>query len=208
MAQVKLFCDYCGFETYKEQKEITRKFKKNPNAKFYCSNMCSGYAQDKALKIEEKECPLCKTKFKCNTANKKTNRTFCSRECASAGSITEARKEAGRKLGALESSHTPDIAAASLRSREWWKYEEIKQELISRKLNHQFEYVIERSIYDLALIDMKILIEFDGPYHQWLDDELKTKLAESYGWKLIRIQTEASQEIAFSKIKYLFEDIC
>jgi very-short-patch-repair endonuclease len=201
MAKVKLFCDYCGFETYKEQKEITRKFKNNPNAKFYCSNMCSGFAQDKNLKIEEKECPLCKTKFKCNTANKKTNRTFCSRGCASAGSVTEARRETGRKIGVL--NHTPDQAALLLRSREWWKYEEIKRELISRKLNHQFEYVIEKSIYDLALIDMKILIEFDGPYHQWLNDELKNKLAESYGWKLVRIQTLANQEIPFTKIEYL-----
>lgn len=205
MAKIKLFCDYCGFETYKEQKEITRKLKKNPNAKFFCSNMCSGYAQNKKGIIETKICPFCKSEFKCKTSDKKTNRTFCSRECASSGSVTEARKEAGRKIGTLECFHTPDQAASLLRSREWWKYEEIKQELISRKLNHQFEYVIEKSIYDLALIDMKILIEFDGPYHQWLDDELKTKLAELYEWKLIRIKTEANQEIPFDKIKYLFE---
>lgn len=197
--KIKIFCDYCGFETYKEKKEINRKLKNNPQAKFYCSNMCSGYAQGKKINIQEKICPYCKQKFKCNIAKIKENRTFCSRECASAGSVTEARRNnPGQKL-----QHNTDITAASLRSREAWKYEEVKQELISNKLNHQFEYVIENSIYDLALIDKKILIEFDGPYHEWINDEVKNELAELYQWKLIRIETIANEIIPFEKIKYL-----
>lgn len=201
MSDVKLFCDYCGFECYKEQKEITRKLKKNPNAKFYCSNMCSGYAQDKNKIYLEKICPVCSTKFTCNTSNKKTNRTFCSRECASLGSVTEARRNnPGQSL-----PHNTDVVASGLRSREWFKYIEIKNELNNRKVNHQFEYVIEKSIYDLALIDLKILIEFDGPYHKWINDELKNKLAEIYGWKLIRIKTLPDCEIPFSKIENIFQ---
>jgi very-short-patch-repair endonuclease len=204
MTKIKLFCDYCGFEFDKEQKEIKRKLKLDSNSKFYCSLICAGYGKPKIkqIKYEEKICPKCHIKFTCNVLDKKTNRTFCSRECASSGSVSEKRIQAGRKLGLDKNSHTTNIVAASLRSREMWKYIQINNELIERKINYQFEYVIENSIFDLALIDLKILIEFDGPYHKWLEsDRCKTELADNYGWKLIRIETEANEEIKINKIE-------
>ena len=198
MQKVKIFCNYCGNEVFKEPKEINRQLKKNANAKFYCNNTCSGLDKGKYI---IKQCPVCNNYFECKISNKRTNKTFCSRECASAGSITKARIEAGRKVGLLHNaSNSLDLTASSLRSRESWKYKKIKQYLIDNKINYQFEYVIEKFIYDLALIDLKILIEFDGPYHEWLDDNNKDILALSYNWKIIRIKTEPNTEIEIDKL--------
>lgn len=207
-AKIEIKCDRCGRSNFKEMKEVKRRLKNNPNAKFYCDSICSGLAQDKKASYEEKECPVCKNKFTCKTSNKRTDRTFCSRSCASAGSVTEARREASRIVGCNnELMHNVFVTAAALRSRENWKYEKLIEELNKININYQFEYVVENSIYDLALIDKKILIEFDGPYHQWLEsDKQKTELASHFGWNLIRIQTEANKVILFEKIAALVTD--
>jgi len=202
MTLVKLFCNYCGFEFLKEDREIKRRLKKDPNVKFYCSISCASYARSEfSIKIETKICPMCKQEFKCKISNKKTNKTFCSRECASLGSVTEARRN---NSGQIALPHNINIVAASLRSRENWKYQSLQKYLDQKNIVHQFEFVIENSIYDLALIDKKILIEFDGPYHQWLDsDTQKSILAKSNGWNIVRIITEANFEISVNTIKQM-----
>ena len=204
MAQIKLHCDYCGNEIFKEQKEVKRRLYNNPDAKFYCNNVCGGLNQKSKTIIEIKKCPICNKNFECKVTNKKTDRTFCSRSCASRGSVTEKRILASIENGKNNLKYDAQTIASGLRSREWWKYEKISKQLIEYKVNHQFEYAIENSIFDLAIIDKKILIEFDGPYHQWLEsDSIKTKLAKDYGWELIRIETLANEIIPIEKINFL-----
>jgi very-short-patch-repair endonuclease len=56
--------------------------------------------------------------------------------------------------------------------------------------NHQFEFPIEDRVFDLALLDVGVLVEFDGPYHsspsQMPRDEEKDDLARRYGFVVVR----------------------
>ena len=82
----------------------------------------------------------------------------------------------------------------TLKLREAWKYENIRNVLNSLNISHEFEYRLKGGyIYDLALFDKKVFVEFDARYHdqekqQSIDDE-KDKFAQCYGWSVVRIKT-------------------
>ncbi len=81
--------------------------------------------------------------------------------------------------------------AKGLRKREGWKYVKLATYLVSLGIRHQFEFVIDNYSFDLALLDNKLLIEFDGSYHRGskqltLDNE-KTATAVRAGYKVERI---------------------
>jgi len=59
-------------------------------------------------------------------------------------------------------------------------------------------------VFDLALKDTKVLVEFDGYYHdvpqQQAADKLKTEAAEAAGFKVVRRYTETACVIVPSAI--------
>lgn len=65
---------------------------------------------------------------------------------------------------------------------------ELERALMHR--SHQFEFPIEDRVFDLALLDIGVLVEFDGPYHnnpsQRPRDEEKEELARRYGFTVVR----------------------
>jgi len=97
------------------------------------------------------------------------------------------RREAQREAG---HAHVDNLlsAAETLRAREAWKYELLVTSLQGRE--YQFEFELEGFVFDLALFDTKVLVEFDGPYHsrtRQLDtDRKKNKVAASNGYTIVR----------------------
>lgn len=87
--------------------------------------------------------------------------------------------------------HGESITAASLKSREAWKYARIKQHLEARGVRHEFEIVVGDAIFDLGLIDQKLLVEFDGSGHRWgrdgVRDGEKEAIAAKNGWGVLRV---------------------
>jgi very-short-patch-repair endonuclease len=109
----------------------------------------------------------------------------------------------GLKNSLLNPVNTIENIAKGLKTREGWKYNLLKQHLESNNIAHEFEFIIENSIYDLVLFDLKIVIEFDGPYHAFIDDDPKTQLAINNGWTIHRVKTGTSEELQIDLIKHL-----
>ena len=101
-----------------------------------------------------------------------------------------------------------------MKIRERDKYKEIEKYLVSANILHEFEFRLEEKgalrIYDLALLNHNVFIEFDGKYHrckaQRQDDIFKDTFAKKQGWSVYRIETdgEIPKEKVISVIKTLY----
>ncbi len=192
---VSVCCEYCGKEFLRSAGEVNRSIR--VGRRFFCNDSCAA----KLINSErpnrrrpiEKICPLCGGSFTATTGSHEA--TFCSRSCASKGSVTKVRRDAARcsglKSAAVGSFSKPEFRAAALRKREFWKYRRLDDFLNGRRIPHVFEFLIgRRRIFDLAFVRRRLLVEFDAKYHtgkQLDDDAKKTAYAERKGWRVIRI---------------------
>lgn len=187
-----LTCDYCQKDFWKEPKEYKRRVNKGATH-FFCSVQCLGYSRVAPLTLEERKCEKCASSFRVDA--RLPNR-FCSRGCASAGSVTDYRKrrmvDGGHmKIGNLG---TP---ADCLRIRESSKYAEVSAFLASQKIAHVFEFALGSYVFDLCLPSQKLLIEFDGPYHKASSirakDAQKDAYAQRSGFCVKRVLTPINE---------------
>lgn len=197
---MKITCAYCGKECDKPDKEIRRQLKQG-HTDFYCNQSCGAKARKRIVEIV-KVCNQCGAEF--TTQNDPNESIFCSRSCASKGSVTEFRRRKAHETTSSNPEWVRHIAtsstdaAACLKKREAWKYVKIKALLESKGEPHEFDYALPgtSSIYDLALFEQKLLIEFDGPSHnfsgQQVLDIVKDQVARLHGWDVLRIPVSAS----------------
>ena len=203
-----LFCSECGSKFQILQREYKRQTKKG-REHFFCSRTCSAIFNNRKRKVERriknKICPVCNKEFETIAGPKES--TFCSRSCASKGSVTHYRRSKMRE-GGLAKVENLLSQEEVLSKREAWKYVKLKEKLNNARIHHKFEYGIDSFVFDLALFDKNLLIEFDEKYHQYSKqknkDFIRDKKAESLGWKVIRLETEASKEIDPN----ILNDIC
>jgi len=206
---VDLVCQNCNKPFKKLKGEVNRQ-ERNGRKHFFCSLSCgatwSNLQRESAIVEVVKVCPLCKTSFKTMTGAKSP--TYCSSSCASKGSMSESRRAAQRQ-GGLDKAGNLISASQTLKIREDWKYKKLKHLLSFLDENFEFEYSIPPYVFDLCLIDRKILIEFDGTDHCGIQihiDNAKQKVAEDIGWKVIRyrVQDKAiiNPELLYSLLKY------
>jgi len=123
--------------------------------------------------------------------------------------VTEKRRAKAKIIGRQNLPTSVEDIARTLRKREAWKYAEIKKLLDWKGIVYEFEWVIGPYIFDLALVNKDILIEFDGPYHsgkQLEADEEKKKYAEKRGWKVVRIEVIPNQVIVPSTLYDLLKE--
>lgn len=213
--KIKIICSYCGNESLKEKKEIERRIRIGKKY-FFCSISCGASFSNlhrEGHRVEvEKICPYCKNSF--ITLSGCKSKTFCSSSCAALGSVTPAVIDGRKRGGAAAAKLQPysvrlKSAQNILAKREAWKYEKIKTFLESFNINHQFEFKIENFIFDLALIDKKILIEFDAKDHhgktQKITDNKKDLIATSQGWiiyrKEVKPKTIINPELLYDFVK-------
>lgn len=199
---VDLMCGWCGKSIKVLKGEYTRQVKKGRKF-FFCNNSCAA----KKINAErpnrrilvKKICPHCKKEFTTMTGCKSA--TFCSRSCASAGSMSEKRREAQRKGGKdkTENLLTPE---ETLRLREAWKYTKLISFLEFCNETFVFEFRFGDYIFDLALPNRFIFVEFDGIGHsskeQSKTDTTKDMFAEQEGWKVIRKKVQSNTVISSS----------
>lgn len=199
--KVSVRCNTCGKEFLKEKSEYNRQMRlKDGKAKFYCCKDCM--YQDKNFRrsnpILTKICPICNSKFQTKQGCKEA--TFCSRSCASKGSVNQNRINAGKN--SIKNFPKGNVKSIQhlLKIREGWKYRLLKNILEEKDIEYEFEYIIGDFIFDLALFQYKILFEFDGKEHKTMDESLKENAAKQDGWKLIRIEVDANTEIEPVKV--------
>lgn len=193
-SMVTVRCAWCGKKKHVIKAEYNRQRRKGVD-RFFCNSSCVAKKRNSErpdLKVEVvKRCPYCKCDF--ITLTGFHSATFCSRACASAGSVTEARRRAGRKVG-LAYPSTTKITAAALRAREAWKYKQLKRLLLACGEHFRFEHPVGNYVFDLALKDHKVLVEFDSAYHsgekQKVVDRKKAKVASKKGWAVVHVKTE------------------
>jgi very-short-patch-repair endonuclease len=192
---VDLVCGYCGNDFSISNGEYNRQTK-NGRTVFYCGLSCAAKKRnaerpDKRILIE-KLCLHCNSPFSTFTGSKSAD--FCSRSCASAGSVTDKRRNAQRKSGIEHCKNLIPIED-TLRLREMWKYKKLKSFLEFSNEKFEFEFIIGDYVFDLALPERMIFIEFDGIYHngkQLLIDADKDKFAQNNGWKVIRKKVQGN----------------
>lgn len=200
---LRLKCAWCGrsFDIYKG--EVTRWLKRGRDY-FFCSISCGvSHSNDVSEKKRcplEKKCPVCSCSFTTHTG--KRGKTFCSRACASRGSVTPLRRARAAEIGRRNLQEGGvKITAAQLYAREGWKYASLKKFLTQKQITHEFEYPLPtgKYVFDLALPKEKILVEFDGPYHsqgtQRKEDAKKERAARKLGWDVKRVRVIANARI-------------
>ena len=87
--------------------------------------------------------------------------------------------------------------AETLKRREAWKYAALKEVLAGRRF--EFEYEVEGFVFDLALLDTMVLVEFDGAYHrggQLETDVRKEEVAKGAGFMIVRREVEAATVVS------------
>lgn len=98
-----------------------------------------------------------------------------------------------------QKNFTIENSAKGLLTREGWRYKALQEYLDSVQEPHQFEYPLGRYVYDLALFNKRVLVEFDELYHtaqeQKRIDLAKDQYALSQGWEVVRIPVEVGKPI-------------
>lgn len=205
---VLIACVYCDRRLNKRKAEIDRQRRAGRTA-FFCSLSCAAHYRNKARKSKaiRRTCPACGAMFA--TTTKKRAARFCSRGCASRGSVTAHRRVQAQRSGRAnrENLISPQMV---LKRREAWKYVKLGAALAGRP--HEFEFCFPDDeaatfVYDLALLEEKIVVEFDGPYHevsaQREEDRLKDVFAQEHGWQVIRRLTPQNVVIEVEVIRDL-----
>ena len=197
---VALECFWCGNEFNLRVAEVNRRLKDGAD-RFFCSRSCSAKCgnEERGNKRKQitKTCPQCLESFETTTGAHEA--TFCSRGCASKGSVTEHRRRRAREMGKRNLRHDTATLAASLRSREYWKYKRLETFLLFEQEVFEFEHVVGDYIFDLALPNRMILVEFDGPDHantwQAEQDKDRDEEAANAGWDIFRIPVTPNTQI-------------
>jgi very-short-patch-repair endonuclease len=203
MKYITLSCHYCNREFQKPLNEYNRRIREG-HTRFYCTLSCCwkqlNEERDNICPVVTRRCPYCGNEFTVKATAR--SKVFCSRSCASAGSVTEYRSLRAREALANNGrAHMGDIGKLRtiLIKREAYKYTALSEYLRIREIKHQFEFVLGRWIYDLALVEYNALIEFDGLYHkrevQRKLDKEKDRDAAKNGYKVIRVPFDNGTEI-------------
>jgi len=204
-------CAWCGKDFVLRNAEYNRAIKMGRHY-FFCSLSCVARYRNISNPCRRrpviKTCPVCNKEFGAMTGSKSA--TFCSRSCASRGSITGKRRRTAKRVGLANARNmnTAEAKAASLRSREWWKYNDLAIVLGAIGESHTFEFPIKVDehiyyVFDLALHSRKILVEFDGEYHRYSkeQDTQKDKIAQEQGWRVLRVLVPGGHPIPMKVIK-------
>ena len=181
----------------------------------YCSKICKVIASKEYLKKStiEKQCERCGNIFQIKPTNKnENNRKFCSKKCAydtvirgrfikeNSGRWKERLKKKCQYCGSeflVQQNNKKDI------KRKFCSFEcslknfkdtsiEIKIENVLKKYtNYVKQFKFNKFYIDFAIPEKKIFIECDGIYwHSKPEaikrDDIKNKLAISFGWNLLR----------------------
>lgn len=202
MLTVTISCFECGTQFEKDASELKRQTGLG-FYKFYCSPACLRESRVAKANIE-RICEKCGSKF--FVKFKQRAKRFCSTSCASAGSVTEFRRNRARMAGSK--SENLISASAALKIRERWKYLLLEKTLIDLGIPHEFEFPLDGKIFDLALTGKKVLVEFDGDYHLYSKDQkevdvLKDEIATRNGWQVVRRVTETSKVVPLSVLSGL-----
>jgi very-short-patch-repair endonuclease len=191
--KLEISCSSCGNNFLKESKEIKRRQKEcGEDVSFYCSLKCQGDVR-RVIKVAVSKICQCGSSFETTT-----DASYCGLRCASLFSLTKERLD--KMLAA--SKHTRftrdnlDTVSNGLRVREWSKYDLLHQYLLTCAISHSFEYCLEntRWIFDLAIHDLCLLIEFDEKHHDYTveRDSEKERAANEQGWNLVRIDVRSA----------------
>lgn len=204
MAKTSTNCEYCGSHVLKENKELNRI--RARGARVFCNNVCSGaYAADSTRKKRFMLTCACGAVFE--SSERARGLQYCSKRCANVYNITERKRENGRAIGAkygptvgadtLALLHTTEQAALGLRARELPRYAEVQARLNAAGVRHEVEVSIGNFVYDLVLLDARVVVEFDGPYHAVtrVADTEKDSNAAAFGYTLKRVPHERGVHI-------------
>ncbi len=188
-------CRYCSSTVTKPLKEVTRSLKRG--REFFCGISCAITFRNNKPQVT-RVCGTCGSEFLSST--KVRAAVFCSRSCASKGSVTDARRASARTEGHKHSANLIP-AQETLKRREAWKYADM--ETFLKGVPHEFEYKLGDQVFDLRLGE-SLLVEFDGAGHSSMressNDGMKDAMANLAGYKVVRIPVKSAAVIPFETV--------
>lgn len=196
-ATIRVTCPRCQCAVDRDAREVRRSAKLG--RPLFCGRRCSALAANASKRAcpVERTCP-CGTTFVSTTKARAPE--HCSRGCASRYSMNDARREAQRLGGLATCSANLPFPSETLKKREAWKYDEVAVAVGSRP--HEFEYPLGGYVFDLALLDVRTLVEFDGPSHrsEQARDAVKDAVAREHGFTLVRRHVRPSAVVEASAV--------
>lgn len=194
MSFTEVTCVYCEVRFMKDNREVNRAQRKG--LRHFCTRSCAAAfgADQKRASTVVLTC-ACGSTFQSTTLSKA--KKHCSRSCAARFSSSDQQRAAQRRAG---HKMIGNLIRSSdlLRRRESWKYVDLRRALQGRA--HTFEFEVGGAVFDLALHDTRVVVEFDGPYHcgpkQRAVDAKKDKIAEQNGFRVERRAVRPNQVIS------------
>jgi len=187
MRYIKVSCFLCGKEFERLNGEVNRTLRRG--LKIFCSSSCSAKFSNipRCSKEIKAICPFCQKEFVTSTLRRAAK--FCSRSCATKGSFSEEKLEAQRQAGVQHRNNLISVHE-SLKMREAWKYVAIRDVLQKENRKFEFEFPLDGFVFDLAIFDSKLLVEFDALDHQderqKVTDSKKEEIAKKNGFMVLR----------------------
>lgn len=204
-------CEKCGNSFEKEAKEVKRQNKNGYN-RFFCSKDC--YVQYKTLPPPEptnKTCPRCGVGFF-------SINNFCSTKCQQTRKFSDEQWDRMKQKLSQHAKENPvgfvlfnqeqktENIANGLRTREWYKYKKLANELRMSGFAFSFEYAIDGVVFDLYLREMGLLIEFDAYKKPNSSEEKRAAIAQKQGLKLIHCTVKSNEVFTFDMLKKSIND--
>lgn len=198
----------CGKLHPKPKSEIVRSTRLGRG--LYCSRSCSITHANRVLGrtavLEKRLCKVCGEEFE--ALGKAKSRITCNEDCANV--LRYKRMSPGAKerqrAGARKSARIEPLlrSARGLKTREAWKYVAVRELLEKRGFSFEFEEPVGPYVVDLILYKEKVIVEFDGPYHETAEvketDIERNRYLLSRGWRVFRIATKQAEVIPVEAI--------
>lgn len=105
--------------------------------------------------------------------------------------MTDYRRKKAAQTAKKYLPHDMETIAKSLRVSQAFKYAQVEAWLRKKGIRYRIEEVVGRRIFDLALPDTKVFVEFDAKHHAYPSqsgiDKEKDELARKRGWRVLRV---------------------
>jgi very-short-patch-repair endonuclease len=97
------------------------------------------------------------------------------------------------------------IRARHFRKHMSWSEARLWTRLKGKQIGVKFRRQVPIGPYitDFACLDPKVVLEVDGPSHDWKDETDRTDFLEAQGFEVIRVSNEAIKEDVDQVVRYV-----
>jgi len=156
-------------------------------------------------------CKECGVEFNRVIYKRKDNPQFCTKRCSAlyrnkvedrGAQYRASEKMRAAAIANLKKNQTARGISGCMKKRNMHKYKDLMDLFNEREVRYEVEYVLGDYVFNIALLDYKVFVEFDViDTHKWERndryDKEKDEYAKKMGWQVVRIEL-APKEVPFA----------